>query len=137
MRVLVPILLLLSVLFFVSSSATTTVQIVASVVGTNNVPPGTACNAESGTYTSNPTDHWGPVAVNATARTFICIHNLGSGSYSVQITVILPRHDGTINTPQSGATVAAGAYALIEFDWKVSPGAKIGQASFLVMFRSS
>ena len=112
------------------------VQTGVSLFGTNNVPPGTVCNAGSGMYTNSPTDNWGQVFAGMTVRTYICIHNLGSAAYTVHITSNLATPDGTIASPQSGSAIMAGAYALIEFDLTVPNSAKPGQVSFTITFRS-
>jgi hypothetical protein len=76
------------------------------------------------------------VVVRSIGRTFICVQNLGSASYTVHITSTLPTPDGTITTPQSGSTILAGNFALVEFDWAVPTSAKSGQVSFTITFRS-
>jgi hypothetical protein len=113
-----------------------TVQTGVSLLGTNNVQPGTACNAGSGTYTNSPTDNWAQIVVGTTVRTYMCIHNLGSAAYTVRITSNLPTPDGTVTSPESGSAIMAGAYALIEFDLTVPASAKPGQVSFTITFRS-
>jgi hypothetical protein len=117
-------------------STSATVQTAVSLVATNNVAPGTMCNAGSGTYTSNPTDNWGVVVVGLIGRAYICIQNIGPSAYAVRITSTLPTPDGTMTTPQSGSAIAPGAFALIEFDWTVPASAKPGQVSFSITFRS-
>ena len=113
-----------------------TVQTAVSLVGTNNVPAGTLCNTGSGTYTTSPTDMWGQTVAGTTTRTYICVQNRGPSAYTVRITSTLPTPEGIITTPQSGATIMAGAYVLMAFDWTVPVGAKSGQVSFTITFRS-
>src|SRR5260370_37552170 len=120
------LLSLIVVLFPLMHSTSATVQTTVSLVATNNVPPGTTCNAGSGTYTSNPTDNWGVVVVGSIGRTYICIQNIGPSAYAVRITSTLPTPDGTITTPQSGSEITPGAYALTEFVWTVPASAKPG-----------
>jgi hypothetical protein len=136
LRITLPLLSLIVVLFPLMHATSATVQTGVSLLGTNNVPLGTVCNAGSGPYTGNPTDTWGQAVAATTVRTYICVHNLGSAAYTVRITSTLPTPDGTITTPQSGSTIMAGAYVLIEFDLLIVSGAKSGQVSFTITFRS-
>ncbi len=136
MRSLLCLLSVLVVLFAIPHTTGATVQTAASLVATNNVSPGTICNAGSGAYTGNPTDQWGQVGLGTIARTYICIRNMGSGNYTVRITSTLSTPLGTISTPQSGVIIVPGAYALVEFDWTVPSTARLGQVSFTIMFRS-
>jgi hypothetical protein len=136
LRGILTLLSLIIVLFPVMHSTSAIVQTAISLVATNNVPPGTMCNAGSGTYTRNPTDNWGVVVVGSIGRTYICTQNIGPSSYAVRITSTLPTPDGTMTTPQSGSAITPGAYALIEFDWAVPASAKPGQVSFIITFRS-
>ena len=137
LRTALPLLLLSVVLVLAMHTTDAARQPRVSIVGTNNVPAGTICNAATGNYTDSPTDEWGQVIVSETARTYICVHNLGPGAYPVRITVTLPTPEGTVITPQSGTTIMDGAYALIEFDWTVPAGAKPGLISFTIIFRST
>jgi hypothetical protein len=136
LRAALPLLCLFLVVWLTPRPASAAIQTGVSLVGTNNVSPGTVCDVGSGTYTSSPTDIWGQVIVGTTGRTYICVHNLGSAAYTVRITSTLPTPDGALTSPQSGSAIMAGAYSLIEFDLTVPTSAKPGQVSFTITFRS-
>jgi hypothetical protein len=136
LKVIFPLLSLIIVLFPLMHTASATVQTGILLVGTNNVSPSTLCNSGSGTYTSSPSDNWGQIVAGTTGRTYVCLESLSSAAYTVRVTSTLPTPDGIITTPQSGSSISAGAFALIEFDWTVPPSAKPGQVSFTITFRS-
>jgi hypothetical protein len=96
---------------------------------------GTSCIASSGTYGTTPSISWGAVTAGTTAKDFICVENIGTGSYVVSISNTLPSEDGTITSPQTGQTITTGGFLLVEFDWAVSATASTGGVSFGITFQ--
>ncbi len=116
-------------------SNTATIQAGASLVATGPVAQGTDCTGSTGTYTNSVIIAWGSVPTGTQQARFICVENMGTGSYQVSISSDLPPSDGSISTPQSGQMLAPGLFLLVELDWSVSAGAPLGGVSFNITFQ--
>ncbi len=120
---------------FLAVSNVATIETGASLLATGAVGQDTICSDATGTYTNSPTVDWGNVPTGTTQSKFFCLENTGTGNYLVSIASNLPSSDGSIDSPQTGQTIASSSFLLVEIDWNVSPQATLGGVSFTITFQ--
>ena len=112
-------------------SNTATIHTGSLLQATGAVTEGTQCSSISGMYSGSPSISWN-VSTGSVSKNFVCIQNIGQGTYHVAITSTLTAAQGAIMSPQMGDVVLPGGFLLLELDWEVPADAQLGVVSFAV-----